>query len=286
MFKKILVPLTGAGTDRRSAALAFMVADRVRGHVEGLCVTPHAEVASPVETASIPAALGRKLREIAETRQSQLVESARLLFEDLDRRFGGPGTGRPTSSWRAEVGSLAEIIPEEARLADLTVFARDGGGADLIGAALEATLFDSGRPILLAPAMEPGAEPASFGTAVAVAWDGGLPASRAVASALPLLAAADRVIILTGEKPSNRRAGDPDRLAESLRWHGVNAECLRVTDDGRPLALALVAGAAECGCDLMVMGGYGHSRFRETVLGGVTRDILSTPPDLPILMAH
>ncbi|EWY36712.1 hypothetical protein N825_25665 [Skermanella stibiiresistens SB22] len=283
MIRKILVPINGTGADRRSAALAFTLAGQVQAHVEGLCVTPHAEVASPVETASLPAALGRKLLEIAEERQGAAVASARALFDELGQRHAGASDGgAPTSAWRAEIGSPVEIIPQEARLADLTVFAREADGADMIGPALEATLFDSGRPVLLAPL----GEPATVGTTIAVAWDGGLPASRAVAAALPLLAAATRVVILTGERPSRNRAGDPNRLAESLSHHGVTATIHRVADDGQPLAKALVSAAAGLGCDLMVMGGYGHSRFRETVLGGVTRDIVAAPPDIAILMVH
>jgi nucleotide-binding universal stress UspA family protein len=75
-------------------------------------------------------------------------------------------------------------------------------------------------------------------------------------------------------------------LAESLACHGIPAVGHPVAAGGQPMGKALVRSAVELGCDLLVMGAYGHSRFREMVLGGVTRGVLDAPADLPILMAH
>ena len=82
------------------------------------------------------------------------------------------------------------------------------------------------------------------------------------------------------------RAADPQRLAGYLEWHGITASIRQVTVGHRQVSEALTESALEAGCDLLIMGGYGHSRVRELVLGGVTQDMLRKDTNLPILIAH
>ena len=289
-MKRVLVPLTGHSPDRRALVTAFLVSDRCRGLVDALCITPHAEVHTPTKSTSIPSALLTQLRRIASEEQARVAASARQIFEEVCRqhnRVATEGAGVPSSNqascrWREETGSAGDILPEEARLADLVVLAQDETARDLGAPGIEAVLFGSGRALLLAPK----SEPTSVGTTVAIAWDGGRAASRAVAAAMPLLSHADRVLILSGDRPALGRASDPDRLAESLACHGITAVSHGVTADGQHMSKVLMRSAVELGCDMLVMGAYGHSRFREMVLGGVTRGVLDAPVDLPILMAH
>jgi nucleotide-binding universal stress UspA family protein len=289
-MKRVLVPLTGHSPDRRALVTAFQVSERCRGLVDALCITPHAEVHTPTESTSIPSALLTQLHRIASEEQARVAASARQTFEEVCRqhnRVATEGTGVPTSNqascrWREETGSTGDILPEEARLADLVVLAQDETARDLGATGIEAVLFGSGRALLLAPK----SEPTSVGTTVAIAWDGGRAASRAVAAAMPLLSHADRVLILSGDRPALGRASDPNRLAESLACHGITAVSHGVTAGGQHMSKVLMRSAVELGCDMLVMGAYGHSRFREMVLGGVTRGVLDAPVDLPILMAH
>ena len=289
-MKRVLVPLTGHSPDRRALVTAFLVSDRCRGLVDALCITPHAEVHTPTESTSIPSALLTQLHRIASEEQARVAASARQTFEEVCRqhnRVATEGTGVPSSNqascrWREETGSTGDILPEEARLADLVVLAQDETARDLGATGIEAVLFGSGRALLLAPK----SEPTSVGTTVAIAWDGGRAASRAVAAAMPLLSHADRVLILSGDRPALGRASDPNRLAESLACHGITAVSHGVTAGGQHMSTVLRRSAVELGCDMLVMGAYGHSRFREMVLGGVTRGVLDAPVDLPILMAH
>ncbi len=289
-MKRVLVPLTGHSPDRRALVTAFLVSDRCRGLVDALCITPHAEVHTPTESTSIPSALLTQLHRIASEEQARVAASARQTFEEVCRqhnRVATEGTGVPSSNqascrWREETGSTGDILPEEARLADLVVLAQDETARDLGAPGIEAVLFGSGRALLLAPK----SEPTSVGTTVAIAWDGGRAASRAVAAAMPLLSHADRVLILSGDRPALGRASDPNRLAESLACHGITAISHGVTADGQHMSTVLMRSAVELGCDMLVMGAYGHSRLREMVLGGVTCGVLDAPVDLPILMAH
>ena len=183
-MKRVLVPLTGHLPDRRALVTAFLVSDRCRGLVDALCITPHAEVHTPTESTSIPSALLTQLHRIASEEQARVAASARQTFEEVCRqhnRVATEGTGVPTSNqascrWREETGSAGDILPEEARLADLVVLAQDETARDLGATGIEAVLFGSGRALLLAPK----SEPTSVGTTVAIAWDGGRAASRAV----------------------------------------------------------------------------------------------------------
>jgi nucleotide-binding universal stress UspA family protein len=283
MIKKILVPVVGSPSDRRALATAFLIADHCHGLVDGLCITPHAAVHTPAESTSIPSALLTQLRRIAAEEHARVATAAHQSFEEFCRLHNGASDSNQLPClWREESGSPADIIPEEARLADLAVLAKDEADVGIGASTVEAVLFGSGRPLLLAP----NHEPTTVGTTVAIAWDGGRAASRAVAAAMPLLHHAGRVVILSGDRPTLGRASDPGRLAESLKLHGISAVSHNVTADGQHMSKVLMRSAVELGCDMLVMGAYGHSRFREMVLGGVTRGVLDTPADLPILMAH
>ncbi|MHA1570718.1 MAG: universal stress protein, partial [Alphaproteobacteria bacterium] len=144
---------------------------------------------------------------------------------------------------------------------------------------LEAVLFESGRPVLVVP---PGTGLGDYDN-IAIAWDGSLEASRAMHGAMPLLAAAGKVVVLAvGE--DDRDPAPTEALTATLACHGIAATTRLIAQDGA-IGVALLSGAVEAGCGLMVMGGYGHSRLREMVLGGVTRDVLAASA-LPVLIAH
>ncbi|MBP2314920.1 universal stress protein [Azospirillum soli] len=276
-MKKVLVPLTGRPLDRRAVTSAFLVAQRFGAQVEGLSVMPQVEIRTSIESAAIPAALMEQLVRIGQADQAQVVEGARHLFDEIAGRFAGL-----TASWRQATGPLAETFSEEARLADLAVIAQASDGTNAMGPAIEAALFGSGRPVLLAPL----AESTSVGGAVAVAWDGGSAAARAVGAALPVLRRAEKVAILSADSPDEGRAANPERLSEYLAMHGITSTVWKIPASGHAIAKALLGAAKDGGCDLLVMGAYGHSRVREMVWGGVTLNVLREPPPLPILMAH
>jgi nucleotide-binding universal stress UspA family protein len=290
IMKRVLVPLTGHSPDRRALVAAFQVSESCRGLVDALCIMPHTEVHTPTESTSIPSALLAQLRRIATEDQARAAATARQIFDEVCRQHnrvetegaGVPASNQASCRWRQETGSTTDILPEEARLADLVVLAQDETARDLGAPGIEAVLFGSGRALLIAPR----SEPASVGTTVAIAWDGSRAASRAVAAAMPLITHANRVVILSGDRPTLGRASDPGRLAESLACYGLTAVSHNVAANGQHMSKVLMHSAVELGCDMLVMGAYGHSRFREMVLGGVTRGVLDAPVDLPILMAH
>src|SRR5690606_17059977 len=176
---------------------------------------------------------------------------------------------------------FSDVGAQSARYHDLTLmgWAADNPGVRTLA---EGILFGSGRPTVLmseTTALEPIDH-------IAIAWDGSRVAARAVADARPFLERASVISVITvfGEKPLNDQdAGD--RLAESLRHAGLNASFSATRAEGVPIGEALQAHAAEIGAKMLVMGGFGHSRFRDFVLGGATAGVL-TQLQMPVLLSH
>ena len=180
----------------------------------------------------------------------------------------------------AELFGEAEVLVEAARTRDICLVPVGSGDP----AVAEAVLFGSGRPVMV---FSEGGDvgPAAAFERIAVAWDGSRAAARALADALPLLKAAGEVRILTvlGEKAS-ATAGLGGEVVRHLARHGVKATIDEIKAEGRPIGKVLeahVAGSA----DLLVMGGFGHSRARDFLLGGATQSILRQPPT-PVFLSH
>lgn len=152
-------------------------------------------------------------------------------------------------------------------------------------ALAEAVLFGSGRPVLVFPEDVEVVASADLGT-IAIAWDASARAARAVADALPLLRRAGtvRIFVATHEKPGALpgRAGD---LVRHLAAHGVDAILDERPADGRPIGRMLSDYVRDHAVDLLVMGGFGHARLRQFILGGATSSMLESPP-CPLLMSH
>jgi nucleotide-binding universal stress UspA family protein len=147
---------------------------------------------------------------------------------------------------------------------------------------IEAALFGSGRPVLVVPYIQK--KGLRLGR-VMVCWDGSLSAARAVADALPLLQRAGQVDIMTVDTKERRNALPGAQIAEHLARHALNVNLSTMVASDIEVADVILSQVADSVTDLIVMGAYGHSRLRELVLGGVTRDILASMT-APVLMAH
>jgi nucleotide-binding universal stress UspA family protein len=182
-----------------------------------------------------------------------------------------------------DCGPLAapQGLAVRARTYDLTIVPAYGQ-ADLIPTA-EGLIFSSGRPVLLLP--RPSAASHRLDRIV-VGWDGSRPAARALADALPLLAAASfvRIVTILGEKPLEAGSGLSDARRHLLA-HRIECETRDVDARGSNAGNVLLEYAQEAEADLLVMGAFGHSRARQFVLGGATRSVLANPC-LPVLLSH
>ena len=286
-IRNILAIMTGSDVDGSVAATAFLAAGRFGAHVAGLHVRPDVVEDLPyVDEGMSQSAIAREF-EARRQRQEGAESRAREQFEAAAAEAGAgfaeaPGEGAgSTASWQVETGRTLEVVAQKARVFDLTVASSHAQAAGVSGRAIvECVVFETGRPALLAPAEVA----ASIGNRVFVAWNRSAQSARAVAGAMPFLAAASRVDIAYIE--TGAKAGPPpEELQASLAWHGVEATVKRMPPGGASVAELLAATAADSGADLVVMGAYSHSRFREMVLGGVTNDILEHTT-LPVLMAH
>lgn len=173
----------------------------------------------------------------------------------------------------------------QARYADLVVLSQtdpdEPASAHLIGGMPEQVVLDGGRPVLIIPYA---GEFASIGRRAMVAWDGSLEATRAVYHALPLLRGASQVTVAVF-KPADWAGREPGAdLALYLARQGVKCE---VRKEPAPISAGedLLSLAADLQAELIVMGCYGHSRFREIMLGGVSETVLSSMT-APVLMSH
>lgn len=181
----------------------------------------------------------------------------------------------------APIAALADVAAVHARYLDLSLVPVEPGN-ETSRMMAEVVVFGSGRPVLLVPDK---LNPSTFDH-VAIAWDGSRAAARAVADARAFLERAKRISVLTvyDEKPIKEKdAGE--RLAVALRESGLPAQAVVLDAQDCPIAETLQLGALEHSANLLVMGGYGHSRLRDFVLGGATAGVLADLR-LPILLSH
>lgn len=216
----------------------------------------------------------------------EVSEQARARVEDAYQRFSRLAPASTTTELitiQALPGDARDKFARLARHFDLTIVGQNNPDSDLEDESMaEAALFGSGRPVFIVPFVQKA--PPKFGQAL-IAWDGGAAAARAIAEALPLLAGAERVTVVTIVE---RRVANNElpgfNITRHLARHGITAELHRLPGGGDPASI-LLSFAADAGSDFLVMGGYGHSRLREFVLGGTTRTIMQSMT-LPVLMAH
>ena len=219
-------------------------------------------------------------RVIEDTEAASHERGANLLAE-VRKSAAAAGVEATAGEITAPLAAIGDAAAAQARYHDFGLVGWESGNAASQMIA-EAVIFGSGRPVVLLPELW---DIAAIDH-VAIAWDGGRAAARAVADAQPLLARAARISVLTvtDEKPLQEK--DPgERLAEGLRRRGLPAETAALRTEDCPISVTLQQRAIERGCNLLVMGGYGHSRIRDFVLGGATKGVLG---DLlmPVLLSH
>lgn len=287
-LRVVLVPLFGSGIDAPCLDAALTIADRFGAHVQGLFVRIDPLDAIPVIGEGVSPAVIEQLTQAAAAEMERQGRAARAAFEGgcgerRVRLIEAPDElGKASAGWIELIGRRDDLIPRKARVSDLTVLPRpDAETPPELRSVLEATLLGAGRPLLIIP---PGGRVTS-GQTIAIAWSGSTEAARAVAGALPFLDGARMVHVLTAETWRTKADVGLDLVAY-LGWRGIACQRRAVTGgENEPVGAALLRTATEVGAELMVMGGYGRTRFSELVLGGVTRHVL-TAAELPLLVGH
>jgi nucleotide-binding universal stress UspA family protein len=180
-------------------------------------------------------------------------------------------------------GAEAGLAGVQSRCAGLTILLRPRAApnAPLRTAMFERILFESGRPILLVP---PGWRQKTLGRTILIAWDGSREATRALGDARPLLSGADNIFLVTIEEEIRGGLAIAD-IAAYLRRLGLRCQQRTMPGSDRATSIALLEECEAVGADLMVMGGYGHSRLQEKLFGGVTQSLVATAT-APLLMSR
>jgi nucleotide-binding universal stress UspA family protein len=290
-IRTILVAVSGGSATDGAIELACHLASRLRAHVEGYHVLFDPLAVFAASGAGGGVAVSDALIEEMSANAAAGATKAQAAFNAAAQRHGLPyqelppqaGASEDGSSccWRQETGHAPKLVARRARFFDLLVLGRSeravsGASSDTI----EQTLEESGRPILLAPSEAP----SDIGRSVALAWNDSLEAVRALAVAIPLLAAADSVTVITAGE-----ASDPDvaSVINHLAWHGIAAKQHHLALHSRDsIGAALLGAAQSVNADILVMGGYGRRPWREALFGGATREIISTDTSLPLLLVH
>lgn len=206
--------------------------------------------------------------------------TAEVLAATIRRLAEGKGVTAEVETRAAPPADAKGALVRAARYHDLVILPWDPD--NLTGKEVaEAVIFGSGRPSLIVPE---GSALSSL-RHVTVAWDGSRVAARALADALPLLADTARLTVLTVDDDKTLEADVGTRLTEALRRKGFEADHRALSGNGRPVAHTLQEASGQLGADMLVMGGYGHSRMRDFIVGGATLGILAHPT-LPILISH
>lgn len=277
-MKSILVPVEDHDFMDEVLTTALLVARQFESYLEGIPLGPDiAEmVASDFSMSGVifdDRTRRGFLRQAAQTFEGFMARHA-------IRRRTDDAKGL-TFGWSGDTLVSPSNVGEYGRVFDLLVVGRPGAASnEPHRSTLEAALFESGRPLVIAPPQAP----STIGTVVAIAWNGSSETARSIAFAMPILERARDVPVLA--VPGLRLPGPSDaQLARSLRRHGIAARVVEVREGGRQPGRALLETASELGADLMIKGGYTQSRIRQMIFGSVTSDILAEAT-LPVFMSH
>jgi nucleotide-binding universal stress UspA family protein len=275
MFKDIVVNLATDKADDTTRDYAISLAREFGAHLAAI-----AFAVEPVAPALI--AEGGPPEWFAEWMQ-EAEAAAQAAVGRFNEAVRGSGLLTDARWLTAGVGGAADLFGRMARRFDISIIRQSEPDDNSPNALMiEAALFNSGRPVLIVPYIHKGA--ARFDRGL-VCWDGSRNAARAVGDAIPLLRRAKTVeVAIVGDQPKSREIPGAD-IASHLARQGVKVEVKEIVAPDLDAANMILSHAADISADFMVMGGYGHSRLREFVLGGVTRSILTTMT-IPTLMSH
>lgn len=275
-IKDILALIDLNRADSPTAAAAIDLAGRFDAHLTGVALAVDPMVPAMV-TAPVPV-------EFAEQARNEAIEAARTAASGFAEKAAAAGIGAQTRVLEVLMGGAPEAFLSQCRLTDLIVIGQDDPDQPepLRDLVLEAALMEGGAPLLVVPYI---AKPPLKFDRVMIAWDGSKTAARAVRLALPMLGLVKRFgVVIVGEALA--QPGEPGAdVATWLARHGMAVDIERIRAPETSVADALLNHAADHAYDMIVMGGYGHSRMREFIFGGATRDILANMT-LPVVMVH
>ena len=278
-MKTILVPVEPSPLLASILQTAWLLGNAFGSYIEGFALSP---VLSPFLGAD---AIGGTVIYDADLRQDdQTALESRRAFEAAmaDRAHKAAAGGPPSFGWLKDAAQGDGFVGTYGRVFDVTVVGKPGNTAEGPRmSTFEAALFESGRPVLIAPPVPP----KKLGEVVTIAWNRSAETARTVAFAMPILQRARRTIVLSLEG-SSVHGPEGDQLAAYLRRHGVVCDVVQIgKGEGRAVGAAVLDHAETLGSDLIIKGAFTQSRLSQMIFGGATRHILAEAA-LPLFMAH
>jgi len=285
-MKTILVPTEHNASMLSALDAALLLAEKFGSCIEGFPLRP-----AIADMVAMDPDAGLTMVAVKEN-DAEMVRQAEDLFRsfmerhDVKRRgdeavSAATVSSSPSWAWLSSAPSGQDFVGSYGRVFDIIVLAQPGEewqSPSMV--TLESALFESGRPVLIAPPTSPH----SLATNVLIAWNRSTEQARTMAFAMPLLRLAARITILTVEG-STVAGPDGVEMARTLGMNGIAAEPITVAPGKISAGETILAKAAELGCDLIVKGAYTQSRLRQMIFGGTTRHILANAK-IPVLMAH
>lgn len=280
-MKTILLPFFDDNVSQHAFELSTRIVRQMNGYLEGLFVLrrpPILDVDSHVFDEAYLAQFNEECRRVADRSRKRFDVCA----ADQGLAVAAvSASGGPTAGWREIEGVEEQVVGSHGRLFDLVVVGREFGRPWLNWRTMvESALFESGRPLLLAPEKSV----ATFGENIVIAWNASTETARTVAFAMPLLARARTVTVISIEGWGIPGPG-ADELAVYLGRAGVPAVARTVATGARAPGIAILEECARAGADLLLKGAYTQSRLRQLIFGGATRHVLAQA-QIPVLLAN
>ncbi|HUB85074.1 MAG TPA: universal stress protein [Rhizomicrobium sp.] len=285
-YVKILAPLTGAARDATVLAAAFAAAKPFNAHIVALFVRPDPVEAMPFFGEGVSGVMAQEIVDAAKEAADKASQDARGAIAVVAGQVGAVLTDKPEKrdtvsiSLREVDGNFATRVAEASRLSDLVVFGPLKSDRPGLAEAFEAALLDTGRPVVLTGQTPP----ANFARRIAIGWDGSGACARAMLAAMPYLARAEAIDLLTIRKP-NSECESCDEAREYLSLHGLTCEEKMIDAGTRSVGEVLLEAASQSGAGLLVLGGYGHSRLLQMFSTSVTQHVVAHA-QLPLFLVH
>jgi hypothetical protein len=279
-MKTILVPTEHNASMQSALDTALLLAQKFDSCIEGFPLRPAVADLVAMDPDSGLTMVAVKENDAEMVRQAEDLFHAFMTSHNVATRSGNAPASL-SYTWLGDAPSGHDFVGSYGRVFDMIVLARPGDewqSPSMV--TLESALFESGRPVLIAPPTSP----RTLGTNVLIAWNSSTEQARTMADAMPLLRRAERITICTVEG-ATVAGPSGEQMARSLKINGMAAETITLKPSKRGAGETLLAKADELGCDLIVKGAYTQSRLRQMIFGGTTRHILANAK-LPVLMAH
>ncbi|MBH9970154.1 MULTISPECIES: universal stress protein [unclassified Commensalibacter] len=285
--KKILIPIQGTPLSESTLTTAYYLSKNYNAHLAVIHIQPDRKDLIPLTSEGLSGSMIEEVMNIAASENQKRLKLAREIFDNFIDKYNIELTDpdltesakeKITASFTNMVGRENELITYWARLSDITVISHPDSDSEISSSeALHTLLFDSGRPIIIAPKQKP----LTTGKKICICWNGSAESAAALHASLRWLHYAEQVYILYTNDYENHGKKIQD-VVNYLKFHNIQATPHQLGND-RDVGNTILSTCNEIGADMLCMGAYSHPRWQQLILGGVTRYMLENA-NISVLM--